>query len=324
MQKGYTLGRNVIDWRKVGIGVQKLKEKGRFGRVGRWVAFVAGCLVACLAGLWVWTKASEGAAHCMPQIAKISIEEILMKQNWDAGDYQVLEEQTGLSREALSYMEEQGRQNELAALQESYFATVEVDCVPNSIISKTEYVVDEQGMPASAIRIPYVEEGDILITCCSHVFGWRNGHAAMVVDADRRLVLEAQVLGSPSVITSLNVWEEYPSFLVLRLQGADREERAAIAEYAVNYLTGVPYHVTAGVWERLLPGGTVGGQQESCGSLTPGEGGNIPGGTHCSHLVWYAYYQFGYDLDSDGGIIVTPRDIAGSEKLMIIQKYGVG
>lgn len=302
-----------------------MEEKGWFGKVGKWVALAAGCLTVCLAGLWIWTRASEGTAHGMPQVARISIEEILKKEDWDGGDYQILGEQTGLSREALVFMEEQGRRRELAVLQEFYFATVEVACVPNSIISKTEYVVDGRGMPARATRIPYVEEGDVLITCCSHVFGWRNGHAAMVVDADRRLVLEAQVLGSPSVITSLNVWEEYPSFLVLRLQGADKEERAAIAEYARNYLTGVSYHVTAGIWERLLSRGAVSGQQqESCGSLSLGDGGNIPGGTHCSHLVWYAYYQFGYDLDSDGGIIVTPRDIAGSEKLKIIQKYGVG
>ncbi len=301
-----------------------MEEKGWFGRAGRWGVLAAGGLALCLVGLWIWTRASEGAAHCIPQIEKVSIEEILEKEDWDGEDYQILGEQTGLSREALVFMEEQGRQRELAALQESYFATVEVACVPNSLISKTEYVVDGRGMPARATGIPYVEEGDILITCCSHVFGWRNGHAAIVVDADKRLVLEAQVLGSPSVITSLNVWEEYPSFLVLRLQGVDREERAAIAEYARNYLTGVSYHVTAGIWERLLPRGGAGGhQQESYGSLRLEDGGNIPGGTHCSHLVWYAYYQFGHDLDSDGGIVVTPRDIAGSKKLKIIQKYGV-
>ena len=94
---------------------------------------------------------------------------------------------------------------------------------------------------------------------------------------------------------------------MLRLQGADKEERAAVAEYAREYLVGVPYHVLAGIWERLT-----------------GSSADVPVGTHCSHLVWYAYYQFGYDLDSDGGLIVTPRDIVGSKKLKIIQKYGVG
>ncbi len=302
-----------------------MEEKGRFVKAGKRVALVVGCLAVCLAGLWIWTGASEKAAHCMPRITRTSIEEILKKEEWEIRDYQVLGEQTGLSREALVYMKEQGRQRELAVLQESYFAPVEVACVSNSMISKTEYVVNGRGMPARATRIPYVEEGDILITCCSHVFGWRNGHAAMVVDADRRLVLEAQVLGSPSVITSLNVWEEYPSFLVLRLRGVDREERAAIAEYARNYLTGVSYHVTAGIWERLLSGWAADGRKQAgVNDLGQGDSVNTLGGTHCSHLVWYAYYQFGYDLDSDGGIIVTPKDIAGSEKLKIIQKYGVG
>ena len=46
-------------------------------------------------------------------------------------------------------------------------------------------------------------------------------------------------------------------------------------------------------------------------------------GTHCAHLVWYAYQQFGYDLDSDGGIIVTPRDLYESTNLEIVQIYGM-
>jgi hypothetical protein len=40
-------------------------------------------------------------------------------------------------------------------------------------------------------------------------------------------------------------------------------------------------------------------------------------------LVWYAYQRFGYDLDSDGGFLVTPKDISDSEELIIIQKFGI-
>lgn len=304
-----------------------MKGSSRFGRVGRCVGAVVTLLVVCVGCLWVWTKVSEASAHISPRVTWVPLERILEKQVWDEGDYQVLSEQTGLGKEALAFMEEQGRRKELVELQESYFTPVKVECVPNSIISKTEYVVDELGMPARTTEIPYVEEGDILITCCSHVFGWRNGHAAIVVDADRRLVLEAQVLGSPSVITSLSVWEEYPSFMVLRLEGADREERAAIAEYAREYLVGVPYHVMAGIWAQLTRSRAeeykvVSGGMED--RMVQVDGADVPNGTHCAHLVWYAYHQFGYDLDSDGGIIVTPKDIAGSKKLKIIQKYGVG
>ena len=45
--------------------------------------------------------------------------------------------------------------------------------------------------------------------------------------------------------------------------------------------------------------------------------------TQCSHLVWYPYFHFGYDLDSDGSWLVTPKDIANSDLLEIVQVYGV-
>lgn len=238
----------------------------------------------------------------MPETARISIEEILEKKSLADGDYQVLSEQTGLSEEALRFLEENGRRKEISELQEAYFGEVSIVCEPNSIVSREEYVVDKQGNPSKGTSIPYVEEGDILITCCSHVLGWRNGHAGIVVDAGRRLVLEAQVLGSPSVLTSLDRWEEYPSFLVLRLKGADRAEREAIAEFALANLLGLPYRLTAGFFDR---------------------DGELPHGTQCAHLVWYAYQRFGYDLDSDGGFLVTPKDISDSEELIIIQKFGI-
>lgn len=263
-------------------------------------------LLLCITGLHLWTGSCEDAAHKEPEHPKVTIKDIVKKDIWSASDLDLLSQQTGLSGEALQYLKEQKKQGELPALQEAYYRPVIVKCRPNSIISKEEYLADEQGNRTEGMPIPYVEEGDILITCCSHVFGWRNGHAALVIDAKQRLVLEAQVLGSPSVITSLEAWERYPSFLVLRLEGVSKEERAQIAHAAEENLAGIPYRVSAGIWDRIT--GKDFPQQVS--------------GTHCSHLVWYAYACFGYDLDSDGGWIVTPKDIAECEKLKVIQKYG--
>ena len=95
--------------------------------------------------------------------------------------------------------------------------------------------------------------------------------------------------------------------MVLRLEGADKEERAAIAAYAEEYLVGVPYHLTAGISDRLARKKPV----------------VTPAGTQCAHHVWYAYNIHGYNLDSDKGMIVTPKDISLSDKLMVIQSYGV-
>ena len=46
-------------------------------------------------------------------------------------------------------------------------------------------------------------------------------------------------------------------------------------------------------------------------------------GAHCSYLIWYAWNRFGYDLDSDGGRLVTCDDILNSPLVEIVQVYGL-
>ena len=262
---------------------------------------VTGAALAFAVWVTIWCCRCEKKAHIAVEAEWVNMEAILAKEVWTETDYEVPQSQTGLSAVALEALAEQGRKEEILDLQEAYFAPIQIRCEHNSIVSKEEYVSDEEGNPVAGMTIPYVENGDILITFCSHFFGWRNGHAAIVIDEENGLVLEAQVLGSPSVVTALKRWEKYPSFMVLRLKGASKEERAAVAEYARNNLAGVPYHLTAGLW---------------------GRDSETLSGTQCAHLVWYAYNYFGYDLDSDGGLIVTPYDLSQSDKLEIIQKYG--
>lgn len=80
------------------------------------------------------------------------------------------------------------------------------------------------------------------------------------------------------------------------------ETRKAVAEYAKKQLLGVPYTVFAGIFSKK-------NQQPLKG-------------TQCAHVVWYAYKQFGIDLDSNGGCVVKPRDMANSEYMQIVQIYG--
>lgn len=42
----------------------------------------------------------------------------------------------------------------------------------------------------------------------------------------------------------------------------------------------------------------------------------------CSHVLWYAFKQFGINLDSNGGLLVMPRDIARSPHLELVQNFG--
>ena len=44
--------------------------------------------------------------------------------------------------------------------------------------------------------------------------------------------------------------------------------------------------------------------------------------TQCAHLVWYAYRQFGLDLDGNGGALVLPFDLANSSQMELVQVFG--
>ena len=243
--------------------------------------------------LVLWGMAAEQGARYLPEYPKENIEEYLYKEALSEEDYNLLFQQTGLARPGVDALYREGRQEELLKLQERFFAQVPIVCRANTILTREERIAAR----TDATLIPCIEEGDILITFNSHAFGWRNGHAAMVVDAKKQLTLEAQVLGSDTAVVSMEHWTHYPSFAVLRLKNTSGQERKTIADKAREQLTGIPYRLTAGI----LP-------------IT---------GTQCAHLVWYAYHQFGYDLDSDGGLIVTPRDLYDSPLLEVIQIYGM-
>lgn len=203
-----------------------------------------------------------------------------------------------------------------------FFAKVEVNCEGDfGLFGET------LERPAEIVTvIPVLEDGDILITFNSHFLGWRNGHAAIVIDADKGRTLEALTLGQNSSVRSVESWENRPAFAVLRLRDATVEKRAEIADYAEDNLEELPYRLTAGMWDWTsvlrktedyrameVPVAEAEGITETA-SLT---------GTHCAHLIWYAYDKFGYNLDSDGGLIVTPRDLYDSPLLEIVQVYGM-
>ncbi len=324
----------------------------------------------------IWWSHEEAQAHIYPAYEKVDIESLLhkgeihknevhkdvafMEGGLQSGDYQLLYEQTGLGKSGVDYLFLIGQERRLLELQDNYFAAVTVDCQSNTLVTREERIAQvfpettsNQETPRTRVYIPYVEAGDILISFNCHVFGWRNGHVGLVVDAEKRLTLEASELGTQSKVVSMNHWERYPSFVVLRLKGTTKESRADIAEFAKEYLVNIPYSLQAGMldrisrrlkqewiperldanagivqqdeirieeWEELQENEPKLGQQFE--QRTMGSG-SLPEGTHCAHLVWYAYKQFGYNVDSDGGFITTPRDLYNSDLWEVIQVYGM-
>lgn len=163
-------------------------------------------------------------------------------------------------------------------------------CTPLSLFVREEHLP-----PGRQLALPELQEGDILLTDCVHTFGWRHGHAALVVDGPRELVLEAVTVGTVSTVRSAEHWRTYPNAVVLRLKNADPAQRREIALWAESALCGLPYRLTSGLSGGKFPAQPAGGQ--------------------CAYLIWYAYRQFGWDLDSSGGNLVTVADLLDSPYL---------
>lgn len=177
----------------------------------------------------------------------------------------------------------------------------QMECVPLLGWFTMEDRVDkEDGKPLTDLKA-----GDILITLSTHSIGWRHGHAGLVIDEKR--VLECVFWGEDSCIVGVDHWRKYSHYVVLRVKGVTEEMQQEVATFARENLCGVPYHLSAGFLGEKAP-----------------DTGSRGFGLQCAYLVWYAWNQFGYDLDSDGGRLVTANDLLQSELLEVVQIQDVG
>ncbi|AIM16138.1 hypothetical protein HW35_07385 [Bacillus sp. X1(2014)] len=122
--------------------------------------------------------------------------------------------------------------------------------------------------------------GDILITYDNKTSGWNHGHAA-IVRWDNSYVIEAWPNAGVRYYT--NNWKSrFTTWKGLWVSGADGADYD-YAEYYARLQHGDPYSVAYGKYQDSY--------------------------WYCSLLVWKAWYQAGFDLDDDGGVLVTPGDI---------------
>lgn len=239
----------------------------------------------------------EPMAHIYPKAERQSLEYIMKKSSemLTEDDFKFIFEQTGLGKAAVRKISDL---KTLENYQEQYFSETKYIRFNNSPVSREEYVENP------TVSLDFIEKGDILITHSSSVFSWRNGHAAIVIDAENGQTLEAVVIGQDSCIQSIEKWRHYPNFLVLRLKDADPQLRSDIADTAKELLCEKPYRLLTGVFSPKYA-----------------DRENIAG-TQCAHLVWLAYAYHGYDIDANKGLIVTPKDISESDLLETVQSFG--
>lgn len=208
--------------------------------------------------------------------------------------------QTGLGESAWEKLIAEDKFELALDLQDAVFEPMKTECVSllGWFTREDRRNVDER------IVLVDLQPGDILLTFSTHSIGWRHGHAGLVLDETS--VLESVSLGEESAIVGTGHWTTYSNFVVLRVKGIDEALQKEVAAYAREQLNGISYRLLAGwIGEKAL------------------EVDEPWFGAHCSYLIWYAWNHFGYDLDSDGGRLVTCDDIFHSELLEIVQMYGM-
>lgn len=255
-------------------------------------------LFLCFTLLYFRHLNSEKQAFYQVDYPKQDISSILKKETLTDSDYETVFEQTGVSPEGARDMIQSGQTDLLNILNDMYFEKPDIE---KTFIA---YPVTAAERNKDQITpIVDLKNGDVLVTFNTHTLDWRHGHCSIVVDADRGIMLEHMSIGNTSCLTYAENWGKFPAFVVLRYP--DEKIAQEACEYAKEHLVGIDYNILAGVIKKDKS------DEE------------FPESSHCSHIVWQAYKAVGIDIDETGGIFVTPENIAMSNKMNVVQIYGL-
>lgn len=265
----------------------------------RWIAILCAALafvVAVFGVLQLGCVYTEKTwDYWQPDYAKLEIEPILNKTELSGEEYELLYRQTGLTKLAIDDMRssEEGR-TQILGIQQSFFAKYPIK---SRLFNIFTYMDEMEGLA----KLCNLKDGDIIVSATTRVSWWRYGHAAIVVDGDLGTIAEAIAPGTKSKINNASCFSNMANFIVLRPK-ADEKLKEKIADYVSSEMLGIPYRLTTGIFTKKY--------QEKLKF------------SQCAHFVWYAYKKFGIDLDSTGGMVVKPQDIALSDQVEVVQVYG--
>lgn len=284
----------------------------RLPKWGKRLLVLAGLLAALLCAMLLAQTlvAHRPGTFFTPDYAQEDLSTLLAQDSLSDSDYQTLFLQTGLGRSAVDRLLSVGEAGRAAIrqIQATFFADYTITCDPLlGWFTREDHLQDASGQTVYAPELVDLQPGDILITLSTHSLGWRHGHAGLVVETEDGLAaLECVVLGTNSRVVSLDHWRNYSNVAVLRVKGLDAEGRKEAADYAMEHLLDIPYHLSAGFLGPKAP-----------------DPDSFYFGLQCSYLVWYAWNAMGYDLDSDGGRLASSYDLLHSDLLEVVQLYGM-
>ena len=269
-----------------------MKVKKKFKILIISIAVLSAIVIFLQSGM-VYTHKS---AAWTPNYEKQDLSWVINKLQFTEEEYELLFRQTGLTRVGIDSLVANQKQKDILTIQEEFFESYDFYNEIFAPFTCSDRMVKN-------ITLAPLKKGDIVLSRSSHISYLQSGHAGLVVDGEKGLVINASGYGSNSCIEDVSVLNCRPTILVLRPKISE-DTAAEIADFALENLDGKKYSLLAGIF------GEKGSEEEI-------------DKTHCSHLVWYAYKAFGIDIDSNKGLAVWPEDIEKSKHLELVQVYGI-
>lgn len=251
-------------------------------------------LAAVFAFFMICDAVAHNTARTVPNYPRQDLSAVLAKEEWSDEDYDLIYRQTGLTRAYFEGLDARPDEEFILRCQNDLFFEGEYEHDADTFGTAHDYFPDEY------FAMVELEPGDVLISASVHTMGWKNGHAALVVGGSS--VLQAFGVGTVSDIVSPSWFRRAANFMVLRPK-LEKSETNRVVSWALENMNGVEYSLFTGIF-------------------SPKDQTDDPRDTQCAHLVWQAYYACGYDIDSTGGPVVSPKNIANSDLFEVIQVNG--
>lgn len=258
-------------------------------------AIIGALLIAAL-GLEIAFLIADKIEVWSPDYDKIEISEILDKDELSDSDYDILYAQTGLTKTGIDRALSRGTagKQKILEIQNEYFSEY---TVLNDKFAP--YVCTDRLNGNKKITNIYLENGDIVVTSSTHISGFRIGHSGLVTNGAQGNVLQAMAYGTPTFVGKIGDFTSRVNFMILSPK-ADAETRNKVVDFALENYKGVAYSGLIGVFSPK----------------------DTTEKTQCAHMIWQSYKNFGIDLDYNGGLLITPKDIANSPEVELVQVFG--
>ncbi len=274
-------------------GKEKSNKKRLLALLFGVLIFVVAVLGALEAGV-IYTATSWKRWYADYEMEDISA--LLEKEELTEAEYDHLYRQTGLTRRGID--DTRAKEDGVSRILEVQRAFFSRPTLKNKHFAPFTYMEE---LTDARTAFCYLQEGDIIVSASTRVSWWRYGHACVVVDAEQRQLAEAVAVGYDSEIVNIATCDRLADFLVLRPK-VSMQTKAEVVSLIKDELLGIPYRFSVGILSKKNPERLK--------------------ATQCAHFVWYAYKQFGVDLDSNGGGLVKPQDIALSSEVELVQAFG--